>query len=143
MGLADRFAAAQGQNASPTTQVPVPTPLPEEARMGELSYAAGVAVDFVRGLASAGTTSALVFGAHYAPAVDALTRLKDRVATALFDRMGARLNDPNLSESQLRQIVLSELDEVVDEEKAPLTSDERQRPRTLRRSTNMDAGTTS
>jgi len=46
--------------------------LPEEARMADPSYAAGVAADFVRGLALAGTTSALVFGAHFAPAVDTL-----------------------------------------------------------------------
>jgi len=46
--------------------------LPEEARMADRAYAAGVAADFVRGLASAGTTSALVFGAHFAPAVDEL-----------------------------------------------------------------------
>lgn len=46
--------------------------LPEEARMAEMPYAAAVAADFVRGLASAGTTSALVFGAHFSPAVDAL-----------------------------------------------------------------------
>lgn len=46
--------------------------LPEEARMADPPYAAAVAADFVRGLASAGTTSALVFGAHFAPAVDTL-----------------------------------------------------------------------
>ncbi|MEV0796148.1 guanine deaminase [Kribbella sp. NPDC050281] len=46
--------------------------LPEEARMADASYAAGVASEFVRGLAAAGTTTALVFGAHYADAVDAL-----------------------------------------------------------------------
>jgi guanine deaminase len=53
--------------------------LPEEARMADAAYAAGVAADFVRGLASAGTTSALVFGAHFAPAVDALFTEADRV----------------------------------------------------------------
>ncbi|TDD24667.1 guanine deaminase [Kribbella turkmenica] len=46
--------------------------LPEEARMADVGYAAGVAAEFVRGLAAAGTTSALVFGAHYADAVDVL-----------------------------------------------------------------------
>jgi len=46
--------------------------LPEEARMADVGYAAAVADDFVDGLARAGTTSALVFGAHYAPAVDVL-----------------------------------------------------------------------
>jgi guanine deaminase len=46
--------------------------LPEEARMADVAYATSVAGEFVRGLAAAGTTSALVFGAHYADAVDAL-----------------------------------------------------------------------
>ncbi|MFB6720515.1 guanine deaminase [Kribbella sp. NPDC056345] len=46
--------------------------LPEEARMADAQYAAGVAREFVRGLAAAGTTSALVFGAHYSDAMDAL-----------------------------------------------------------------------
>lgn len=53
--------------------------LPEEARLVDTAYAAGVAADFVRGLASAGTTSALVFGAHFAPAVDALFTEASRV----------------------------------------------------------------
>ena len=46
--------------------------LPEEARLADTSYAAGVAADFVRGLVSAGTTTALVFGSHFPAAVDAL-----------------------------------------------------------------------
>ncbi len=46
--------------------------LPEEARMADLAYAREVATEFVAGLAGAGTTTALVFGAHFAPAVDAL-----------------------------------------------------------------------
>ncbi|MGY1828771.1 CpaF family protein, partial [Blastococcus sp. SYSU DS0541] len=43
--------------------------------------------------------------------VDALGRLKDRVAKALFERMGARMSDPSLAEEQLRALVLRELDE--------------------------------
>ncbi|MCZ2828431.1 CpaF family protein [Modestobacter sp. VKM Ac-2986] len=58
---------------------------------------------------------------------DALTRLKDRVGKALFERMGSRMNDPSLSEEALRAIVLGELDEVVEAEKVPLSSEERQR----------------
>jgi len=46
--------------------------LPEEARMADVGYAATVADEFVDGLARAGTTTALVFGAHFAPAVDLL-----------------------------------------------------------------------
>jgi guanine deaminase len=46
--------------------------LPEEARFADVGYARAVAGEFVRGLIDAGTTTALVFGAHFAPAVDAL-----------------------------------------------------------------------
>jgi guanine deaminase len=46
--------------------------LPEEARFADRGYAEAVADIFVSGLADAGTTTALVFGAHFAPAVDAL-----------------------------------------------------------------------
>ena len=46
--------------------------LPEEARLADASYAADVATDFLAGLVSAGTTTALVFGSHFASAVDAL-----------------------------------------------------------------------
>lgn len=46
--------------------------LPEEARMQDIAYAAVIASEFVRGLVASGTTSALVFGAHYAAAVDVL-----------------------------------------------------------------------
>ncbi|GHG27130.1 putative guanine deaminase [Deinococcus indicus] len=45
--------------------------LPEEARMADLAYARGVARDFIGGLIGAGTTTALVFGSHFAGAVDA------------------------------------------------------------------------
>ena len=46
--------------------------LPEEARLADAAYAASVAAEFVAGLVGAGTTTALVFGAHFAAAVDAL-----------------------------------------------------------------------
>jgi guanine deaminase len=53
--------------------------LPEEARLADATYAAGVAADFVDGLARAGTTTALVFGSHFAVAVDTLFREATRV----------------------------------------------------------------
>ncbi|WP_231839590.1 CpaF family protein [Blastococcus saxobsidens] len=59
--------------------------------------------------------------------VDALARLKDRVAKALFERMGARMSDPSLAEDQLRTLVLRELDEVIEAEKIPLSAEERGR----------------
>ena len=46
--------------------------LPEECRLASVDYAREVAEEFCFGLVSAGTTSALVFGSHFATAVDAL-----------------------------------------------------------------------
>jgi guanine deaminase len=46
--------------------------LPEEALLVDPGYARGVAADFLDGLAAAGTTTALVFGSHFAPAMDEL-----------------------------------------------------------------------
>ena len=46
--------------------------LPEEVRLSDRSYADGVARDFLAGLLRSGTTTALVFGSHFATAVDAL-----------------------------------------------------------------------
>jgi guanine deaminase len=61
--------------------------LPEEARLVDTTYAAAVAAEFVAGLAQAGTTTALVFGSHFATAVDALfeeaTRVGLRVTSGL------------------------------------------------------------
>jgi guanine deaminase len=53
--------------------------LPEEARMADHSYACRVARDFVHALAAHGTTTALVFGAHFAPATAALFEAGDAV----------------------------------------------------------------
>ncbi len=46
--------------------------LPEEARLADEAYAAVVAEEFLDGLVGAGTTTALVFGSHFASAVDVL-----------------------------------------------------------------------
>lgn len=53
--------------------------LPEEARLADVAYACEVAEDFLGGLLDAGTTTALVFGAHFAPAVDALFQSASKV----------------------------------------------------------------
>ena len=46
--------------------------LPEEARMAEIGYATETARRFVGALAAHGTTTALVFGSHFAPATASL-----------------------------------------------------------------------
>jgi guanine deaminase len=61
--------------------------LPEEARMADVAYARDIARRFVRALVSHGTTTASVFGAHFAPAVAELFDAADaagiRVAAGL------------------------------------------------------------
>ncbi len=46
--------------------------LPEEARLADVAYAREVAGEFIAALVDSGTTTALVFGSHFAPAVDLL-----------------------------------------------------------------------
>jgi pilus assembly protein CpaF len=65
-------------------------------------------------------------GPAQAPA-DALTRLKERAATTLMERVGSRLNDATLSEAQLHALVRTELNKVVEEEQVPLSAAQRQR----------------
>lgn len=58
---------------------------------------------------------------------DPLNLLKDRVANTLFGRIGSRLNDTSLGEKQLHTIVHAELNQVVEDEKVPLSVEQRQR----------------
>jgi pilus assembly protein CpaF len=102
VNLAERLSAARG--------APVPVP-----------HVPGPAVTSPRSVAPARPVPAAP------PVSDALTRLKDRLGKALFERVGARMNDPTLGEDQLRALVLAELDEVVEEEKVPLSAEERAR----------------
>ena len=46
------------------------------------------------------------------PTADPLVALKERAASALFERIGARLNNPSLTEEQLHAMVRSELNKV-------------------------------
>lgn len=72
--------------------------LPEEARFADLGYAQAVAREFVRALVDAGTTTALVFGSHFAAAVDALfeaaSPLGLRITSGLV--VGDRMLRPDL-----------------------------------------------
>jgi guanine deaminase len=72
--------------------------LPEEARMGDRGYAAATAALFLRALASHGTTTALVFGAHFPDAIaelfDAAADSGLRVASGLV--LSDRLLRPDL-----------------------------------------------
>ncbi|MDK3255847.1 CpaF family protein [Blastococcus capsensis] len=119
MNLAQRLEAARGGGgAAPATGQPAPAQAPVAARP-----AAPAATPAVRTLPKPrpAVPTAPV------PPTDALARLKDRVGKALFERMGSRMNDPSMAEDALRAVVLKELDEVVEEENVPLSTEERQR----------------
>ena len=68
--------------------------LPEEARLADPAYAQAVARDFVRGLAAAGTTTALVFGSHFPDAQEALFAEAERVGLRITS--GLVVSDRNL-----------------------------------------------
>jgi guanine deaminase len=78
--------------------------LPEEARFADVGYARDLAGEFVSGVIDAGTTTALVFGAHFAPAVDALFEAASarglRVTSGLV--VSDRLVPPELSTTAQR-----------------------------------------
>jgi guanine deaminase len=74
--------------------------LPEESKLGERTYAEDVAREFVDGLTAAGTTTALVFGAHFAPAMDALFGQAER--SGLNITAGLVLSDRLLRQDLLR-----------------------------------------
>ncbi len=75
--------------------------LPEEARMGDAAYASATAQAFTRALASHGTTSAMVFGSHFAGATAALFDAAEssglRIASGLV--VSDRLLRPELHRS--------------------------------------------
>lgn len=105
MKLSDRLNAARGVEAPPAAET-----YPSTTVESELP-------DFM----SAPTP------APAAPHVDALASLKQRVGEALFERLGSRLSDSGLTETSLQAFAREELAEILDAEKVPLTTEERQR----------------
>ncbi|MEJ2667705.1 MAG: guanine deaminase [Deinococcales bacterium] len=71
--------------------------LPEEARYARRDYAATRADAFLRLLAANGTTTAMVFGAHFAPAMDAFFAAAER--SGLRITAGLCVSDRNLTEA--------------------------------------------
>ena len=54
-----------------------------------------------------------------------LDDLKERAVMALFRRIGARINDSSIDDTQLREFVRSELEQVLQEEHVQLGASER------------------
>ncbi|MDX2356288.1 CpaF family protein [Dietzia sp. PP-33] len=132
MSLSDRLRAARGESpalgsdTSPATAAPsagaediaaqpAPTAPGAAARPARVSQAAKLPAPSAPPSPSA------------QPEPDALIALKDRASAALFERVGARLNNPSLTEDQLHALVRTELNKVVEDETVPLTAEQRQR----------------
>jgi guanine deaminase len=73
--------------------------LPQEAKLADTAYAAELARQFVRGLAANGTTSALVFGAHFPAAQECL--FEEAEAAGLRISSGLVVSDINLRDDLL------------------------------------------
>jgi guanine deaminase len=58
--------------------------LPEEARLSDATYASSIANEFVSALASHGTTTALVFGSHFASATATLFHAAEQRGLRVF-----------------------------------------------------------
>ncbi len=57
--------------------------------------------------------------------IDPYARVKQRAQSALFAKLGARLYDPSLGEQKLLALVTEELGDILQDEDAPLSDDER------------------
>ena len=88
--------------------------LPEESKLADQAYAREVAAEFLDGLVAAGTTSALVFGSHFAPAMDELFGAAQRrglnitSGLVLSDRILRRdlLNSPQTALADSADLIL-------------------------------------
>ncbi len=56
-----------------------------------------------------------------------MNAVKDRAGAALYERMGSRITDSSLDESELQSYVKDELRAIIDEDEIPLTAPERHR----------------
>ncbi len=87
--------------------------LPEEARMADPAYAADVAKEFLRCLASHGTTTALVFGSHFLSAMEiffaaaAASGLRIASGLVVSDRMllPALCRTPDVAYRENRELI--------------------------------------
>ncbi|UVE93779.1 CpaF family protein [Dietzia sp. B32] len=132
MSLSDRLRAARVATGTtltdaPPTEAAAPVPAATDPTS---SVATATSMATTTRSAAAGTTQSLASASGPLtddPTADPLIALKERAATALFERIGARLNNPSLTEDQLHTMVRAELNKVVEDETVPLTGDQRQR----------------
>ncbi|MCF4122810.1 CpaF family protein [Antribacter sp. KLBMP9083] len=130
LGLAESArpeAPAAGTAAVPAPAGGAPATVRDPAAAAAPEGAARPAPGSDTGRSLSARTSTPVAAPAEASGGDALTQLKDTAAAALFERLGARLHDPSLSEEKLHALVRTELNHVVEEQDVPLTTEQRQR----------------
>ncbi|QXG75639.1 CpaF family protein [Modestobacter sp. L9-4] len=116
MTLTDRIATARGEN------VLGPEPVQVARAAAALASPAKSLADRVATTVEPGHEVAATTGSG-----DALTRLKNRASRALFDRLGNKLNDPDLPEEHLHALVRTELQRVLANEQTALSGEDRRR----------------
>ncbi|SDL73578.1 CpaF family protein [Tessaracoccus oleiagri] len=126
MSLLERLRAAEAlpPGLDPTPASHSPAPVTPASAVGPGTGAEPSAAAAKQSPQAKGESAKV---AERAPADDALRKLKDKTASTLFERIGARLNDPSLSEEQLHALVQAELNDVVEEAALPLSADQRRR----------------
>ena len=110
MKLSDRIAAKQAADAQQPAAEPVATVSAVGAPMATPPNAPATAA-----------TGAVPLGDGNNP----LRAFKEHAAELLFERMGSRLNDSNISDDQLHQFTIRELKEIIRAENIPLSVSER------------------
>src|SRR5680860_1642698 len=113
MNLSERLAVARGEAPPVSTDVSAPA---ESASTPSKPASAPPA-------RPAAAPAAVPAAVDEVPTADPLEPLKERASVALFARLGARLNDPTLTDEKLHGYVREELSQVIAEEKVPLTSE--------------------
>lgn len=117
MSLSNRFAKLRAEDAEvfePNTPAVLAAPSSTLSSLQQAQAAEQAAVP-VSMHVTAGNAS------------EALSALKERASQALYERLGSRITDSSMEESELHQFVKDELKAVVDEEQVPLSTVERQR----------------
>ncbi|MCT1515167.1 CpaF family protein [Dietzia cercidiphylli] len=135
MSLSDRLRAARGDAFTPDTAPGVPATAPAITPARETPIAPAQSGGSVPSRAIPATTPPQTIRVTQPdspvpsalPEPDALIALKERASAALFERVGARLNNPSLTEDQLHALVRTELNKVVEDETVPLTAEQRLR----------------
>ncbi|MFD3443660.1 CpaF family protein [Microbacteriaceae bacterium 4G12] len=132
MKLSERISVARGETPATAAVVPAASPAsvgapatPRQSAVTALPSTSPAAPASPASAAAPAAAAAVV--PHSSQSSDALSGLKQRVGETLFERMGARVNDPNLGEGDLLASARDILAEIVESERVPLSSEERQR----------------